>query len=174
MQTSPTWMKLKERGIDSAEKLIEQFGFLEPSIDMTAIADEVGAPVFLLPDTEEYRKLDGILVLKDGDARIFVNRHQSITRQRFTAAHELGHLFLHSSGDDRVSYRSHDWRIAVPYDAREEREANAFAADLLMPENMVRARVHLGDVHYLASWFKVSPKAMSIRVNSLLVDPAYY
>jgi Zn-dependent peptidase ImmA (M78 family)/transcriptional regulator with XRE-family HTH domain len=47
------------------------------------------------------------------------NRADDVYRHRFTAAHELGHLVLH--GD------------VMPGDARQEREADAFAAEFLTP-----------------------------------------
>ncbi|MBT2520916.1 ImmA/IrrE family metallo-endopeptidase [Arthrobacter sp. ISL-28] len=48
-----------------------------------------------------------------------LERAKSVYRHRFTCAHELGHLVLH--------------RDVVPGDPRQEREADAFAAELLTP-----------------------------------------
>ena len=71
---------------------------------------------------------------------ITINALDSDTRQRFTLAHEIGHYMLHrhlvgDGVDDDRAYRStqvgkyHNTLIG-PF---EEREANKFAANLLMP-----------------------------------------
>lgn len=66
---------------------------------------------------------------------IVVNQDHATSRQRFTMAHELGHLMLHPrTGEVHVDYR--DGR-ASEGTYRREREANAFAACLLMPRNIV-------------------------------------
>ncbi|HMA47983.1 MAG TPA: XRE family transcriptional regulator [Frankiaceae bacterium] len=51
----------------------------------------------------------------------------SVLRARFNAAHELGHLLLH--------------REVIPGDVRHEREADAFAAELLMPAADIAPRL---------------------------------
>ncbi len=58
---------------------------------------------------------------------IVVKKQDSETRQSFTLIHELGHLLLHktSSIDDEIDLQSHRGH---------EREANAFAGSLLVPD----------------------------------------
>lgn len=62
-----------------------------------------------------------------------------LSSQRFTLAHELGHYVLHT---DSLAFR--DRSLSAPDVSRErppeEREADAFAAELLMPRKLV-ARV---------------------------------
>lgn len=62
--------------------------------------------------------------------------------RRFTIAHEIGHAILHG-GSPQPHYRlfppkSRTW--SQPAKPPEEAEANAFAAELLMPERTVRQR----------------------------------
>ena len=60
-------------------------------------------------------------------------------RRRFTIAHEIGHFVLHAQGATGVVF----CRVTDAPEApkqRIEREANRFAAELLMPEDLVRAR----------------------------------
>ena len=64
------------------------------------------------------------------EQKIFVNSLQPRQRQRFTVAHELGHFILHST--NATSF------CLVRALGREEREANYFAARLLMPTEAVR------------------------------------
>lgn len=91
-----------------------------------------------------------------------------LRRFRFTIAHELGHWICHAleGADPAVSYcRPVDLTEAA--DRSLEREANVFAAELLMPEPAVRAGwEELGLADALASRFDVSPSAMSWRLFS--------
>jgi Zn-dependent peptidase ImmA (M78 family) len=96
------------------------------------------------------------------------------TRQRFTLAHELGHYMLHrhlvgDGVDDDRAYRStqvgkyHNTLIGPA----EETEANKFAANLLMPRDLVNAEWAKdgSTVSSMAALFQVSEHAMSIRLG---------
>lgn len=63
---------------------------------------------------------------------ILVNSSNSFVRQRFTIAHELGHLQLHTVKMDREIIVSSEKNAG-----RLETEANAFAAALLMPKRLI-------------------------------------
>jgi Zn-dependent peptidase ImmA (M78 family) len=96
-------------------------------------------------------------------------------RHRFTIAHELGHWICHAleGANPEESYcRAIDLSGATERPL--EREANIFAAELLMPEPAVRSAWHeLGDADALAARFDVSPLAMRWRLYSfgLVADP---
>ena len=119
--------------------------------------------------------------LRDGATRIIgVNSATSPRRQRFTIAHELGHLSLHEGKPLIVDHSMRiDWR-----DERsslgthaEEMEANSFAAEILMPQDLIRnevasfmnsaslTREHL--ISRLARKFDVSAEAMGYRLINL-------
>ncbi|HWQ25108.1 MAG TPA: ImmA/IrrE family metallo-endopeptidase, partial [Gaiellaceae bacterium] len=89
-------------------------------------------------------------------------------RFRFTIAHEIGHWVCHClegrAPNPEPSYcRPVDLTDAA--DRTLEREANVFAAELLMPEPAVReAWEELGDVAACAARFDVSPTAMQWRL----------
>jgi len=85
-------------------------------------------------------------------------------RRRFTIAHEIGHFVLHPE-------RCRPERGGAVNEAgrMQEREADAFAAELLMPEYLVREAVRqqgLDDAR-LADRFEVSRKAMQTRLRYL-------
>lgn len=112
----------------------------------------------------------------DGTYKITVNSTMSQGRQRFTIAHELGHLALHrhligQGLDDRAMRSSqpgcYDNSLITKY---EETEANQFAAALLMPkESVLKAALRLDkDIPELARYFGVSESAMSIRLSTLM------
>ena len=85
-------------------------------------------------------------------------------RRRFSIAHEVGHFVLHPGrlAPERSGMANEAMRF-------EEREADSFAAELLMPEHMVRrAALQDGaDASRLADRFEVSEAAMSLRLRRL-------
>ena len=91
-----------------------------------------------------------------------------LRRFRFTIAHEIGHWVCHClegrAPSSAPSYcRPVDLTEAA--DRTLEREANVFAAELLMPEPAVReAWEELGDIAACAARFDVSPTAMHWRL----------
>jgi hypothetical protein len=104
-------------------------------------------------------------------------------RQRFTAAHELGHFVLHRDVMGRFYADTHesvvDDQDAVR-SAHMEQEANYFAADLLMPAEVCRARADAFRAAYkicprtpfayhLAAELLVSPEALRHRLRELEV-----
>ena len=84
--------------------------------------------------------LEGFLFSTGTTAWAFVNTlGKTLGRQRFTAVHELGHAVLHRG---RMGRYIADEKIFEEADDENpmEREANRFAAELLMPEEVCRAR----------------------------------
>jgi Zn-dependent peptidase ImmA (M78 family) len=167
-----------------ARKLLREYAIEEVPIPVEYLAEELGAELL-------YRTLEGDIsgiLYRDEPGRtvIGINAWDSRTRQRFTIAHELGHLLLHPGQpvivDKLVKInfrRTPSMPVAGP---TEEQQANAFAAELLMPERLVKdtAREIVGDnvlfssddlVHELAQLFDVSPQSMGYRlVNLRLLD----
>ncbi|MBK7721875.1 MAG: ImmA/IrrE family metallo-endopeptidase [Austwickia sp.] len=93
-------------------------------------------------------------------------------RQRFTLAHELGHLL---SGDDQGIHADEDIYSASGRKDPSEIRANAFAAAFLMPEHLLRGAVTPGfsgqDFAALAVRLLVSPAALAYRLENLrLID----
>jgi Zn-dependent peptidase ImmA (M78 family) len=73
---------------------------------------------------------DGMQVTEGEKAAIGYNQSQHPHRQRFTVAHEIGHLLLGHTGKNFIL----DLNSKKP----EEVEANQFAAELLMPLEMIK------------------------------------
>jgi hypothetical protein len=86
-------------------------------------------------------------------------------RRRFTIAHEIGHWVCQvQEGVDAPKFcRAVDVELGA--DRALEREANVFAAELLMPEAAV-ARRWRGDLPATADAFAVSLLAMNFRLYS--------
>jgi len=109
----------------------------------------------------------------DGSYRVMVNGAHAPVRQRFTAAHELAHFIYHrdllgaGTGDTRA-YRAEGTRF--PNGAIRpvhERQANSFAANLLMPLKSINLLKSQGitSVVELADRLGVSQEAMRIRLG---------
>lgn len=136
----------------------------EPAIDVGACAKAVGLPIYSLdlPDG-----VSGMLRRnKDGSFECYVDRSEPSVRQRFTAAHELGHYVLHRDNIGETLEDNYLLR-AEGMSSSQETEANYFAADLLMPRDLIAKAIEAGtrDVRALARLFKVSEIAMSIRLG---------
>jgi Zn-dependent peptidase ImmA (M78 family) len=107
--------------------------------------------------------------------RIGVNSDDGPQRRRFTAAHELGHFVLHrdllETGQhlDRLFDRSRYDNPSAPFSYSHEVQANNFAAEFLMPANMVAQafRECGGLVDKIAERFRVSRRAAEIRLKTL-------
>jgi len=106
--------------------------------------------------------------LGDGHA-IVVRGCKDERRRRFTIAHEIGHFVLHP---DR-QLRERGGGVNAAWEGQ-EREADQFAAELLMPEPLVRQAVleHGADAARLADRFQVSRQAMQTRLRKLGLSSA--
>ena len=126
--------------------------------------------------------LAGLLFRSGESAIAFVNASDILPRRRFTAAHELGHAVLHREVMGSVLEDATIEETDGPLSAMEA-EANRFAAELLMPEVVLRARadelrvahgccprVVLG--YRLASELLVSNEAIGYRLRNLGVGDA--
>ena len=120
--------------------------------------------------------VNGVVAIEDGNPVIRVNPHESELRQRFTIAHELGHVMLRHLVPEKPEFRdpSKNYTLAN-FDPR-ERDANRFAATVLMPSEAVRAvimQMDNADVDALAKEFGVSKTAMSIKLKSMGILPVW-
>lgn len=109
----------------------------------------------------------------DGTYGVTINALHAPVRQRFTAAHELGHYIYHRDllgagvGDTRA-YRAEGTRLPnAAIRPIHERQANSFAANLLMPQHSISALKAQGvtRVEDLAARLDVSKDAMRIRLG---------
>jgi predicted transcriptional regulator len=119
---------------------------------------------------------ESIVVRSMNDFTIFLPSVTSVVRDRFTIAHELGHLFLHypivAAAGAGVVMTATRW-VKEDNEAlkRAEWEANWFAAAFLMPsEEFSRIYQSMDRSSDLtAAHFGVSPKAAEIRAQSLRI-----
>ena len=138
-------------------------------VDPVEIARSLGLQVLrgnLPPDVA------GVLMKRVGhDPRIVVAALDSENRRRFTVALELGHFVYRGAGTeadtDQYEYVDERSRLAREGTDRTEIFANRFAAELLMPEDVIRPVVKHISAAVLAGRFGVSQEAMSDRLHNL-------
>lgn len=148
-------------------------------VDVHAIAERLGAQVREVPHEGS---ISGMLYREGRKVIIGVNENDGRTRQRFTVAHEIGHLTLHRGRPMILDHKVHEnieinMRDTTQPSTQEEVQANAFAAELLMPEPLLRdavgkapKRILLSDddlVKHLYKLFEVSAEAMRYRLINL-------
>lgn len=136
----------------------------EPPVDVLACARVAGLPVYAI---DLPKGVSGMIKLTSSNVfECYVDRSEPSVRQRFTAAHELGHFVLHRKQIGRGLQDNYLLR-AEGMSNSQEAEANRFAADLLMPRELISEAIASGttDVLSLARLFKVSEIAMSIRLG---------
>lgn len=160
------------------EEALKKLNVSSAPINVKAIAESYGIKI---SEREIENDISGFLVrnTKNHDTVIGVNLAHPKNRQRFTIAHELGHYLLHDGdelhidGQFAIGFRddkSSEGTYAI------EREANFFAAELLMPEKFLREDVANMDSLYLcddsqlqelATKYGVSSTAMTYRLINL-------
>lgn len=130
-----------------AERMLARYNVVEPPVDVERIAFGEGLRIV----RKHLGASDGFL----DDAVVIVNAEHARTRQRFTIAHELGHLVLHADGTDENS----------------EREADQFASALLIPRGMLRDAVtQTRDRDALRGRFNVSREALWIALKDARLE----
>ena len=120
--------------------------------------------------------MDGVLIREPGQTPIVgINEALKENRKRFTIAHELGHLVLHSSAyhvDTKIHMRN---SVSSTAESALEIEANQFAANLLMPDWMLTESLEAEETQdvedmadRLAPIYGVSVQSMTLRLAKLL------
>lgn len=139
-------------------------------VDPAVIANEMGLTV---KEIELDDRISGALIKNKGqDPVIFINATDGVKRKCFTCAHEVGHYVLRNHSEEFTEdYWSVDLRHEVDSsNGTDPNEifANQFAANLLMPEDMVKDIHSSGMPPYaMASYFGVSIDAMQFRLKNL-------
>lgn len=108
----------------------------------------------------EGHDMDGLALNVGRQRIIYLNTSVCRARQRFTLGHELGHLSL---GHAPLSFASNMESKMT----RQEKDANLFAGEILIPVCLIRREAHLFSLDELASRYLVSTQVMSIQLNAL-------
>jgi len=168
----------------AASDLLNRAGITKIPTPLHRIATLLGAEIHQHTFED---MVSGVLMIRGVERHIMVNKAHHPNRQRFTIAHELGHLVLHHNSGDRLfidthlrAYQRRGSPASGTYEEpgstttpAEEREANQFASALVMPRAsilaMTEGREFWDELHVaaLAAEFGVSEQAMTIRLRQL-------
>lgn len=148
------------RAEQAARRVRQEWGLGDrPVAHLVRLLEAHGVLVALLPFNDG-RRVDAFSTASTPRPVVVLTAEKNdVYRHRFTAAHELGHLLLH-----------HD---AAPGDPAHEREADAFAAELLLPRSRLAqelpARLDLPRLLALQQTWGVSVEALLYRGRELAV-----
>jgi Zn-dependent peptidase ImmA (M78 family)/DNA-binding XRE family transcriptional regulator len=173
LQPSPDKKELEQiETIAQQERHRLQLG-IEPIADLVTVVEEAGLRV-VGADLPENDLEGAVLFVPEYESAVaLINRAKPSLRQRFTLAHEYGHLLLHR---DRAEIWERDIFSVNP---AEERQANAFAAAFLMPKPLIErmyneygfSRTHKELPMYgwlvMMRRLQVSPHALAWRLYNL-------
>jgi Zn-dependent peptidase ImmA (M78 family) len=169
----------KDDPSDNAEKLLVEFEVKVLPTPVERIAKQLGAQVRFSPLDQE---LSGMIFIKNEIPIIGVNSLHHPNRQRFTIAHEIGHLRLHRQEitsavhvDKEFPVLMRDSKSAQGVDLMEI-QANQFAAALLMPKVLLEPllldkKVDIDNdepLEELAKKLRVSKQALEYRIRNLV------
>lgn len=160
-------MSIQQQAAQDAQSTLRVWSNREPPVDPIAIARMLGLEVMVANLPSE---VSGALIKElEKNPVVFLNRADSLNRQRFTCAHEIGH-YVYRMNNNSISYEFIDFRgtLASAGIDPEEIYANSFAAELLMPEdhvrNLVADRVPRA---VMAAMMQVSDDALRFRMMNL-------
>lgn len=132
-------------------KLLLDAGIHKPPVILNTIVQHLKKSYRLSVVAWELgEKPSGIQATINDEIFIGYNKNHHPNRQRFTVAHEIGHLIMgHTSVNNNPTPENKDI---------EEMEANQFAAELLMPLEFIKKDIDTGlkDVPLIAKKYNVS------------------
>ncbi len=152
----------------------------ETPIPVVAVAKDLGIDIFETPDFAHHES--GSIKKEGNTFVIYLNTNDSIERKRFTIAHEIGHFLLHKNYLDKGKELVDESKQPTPgvvlkrainddmdlEKRKMEVQANRFAAELLMPEEMFKKVWNESIViEEIAEAFNVSPSAVTVRAKEL-------
>lgn len=145
---------------DLAWRVLINEGVTELPVKVGALCRSMGIMVRYF---EPVGDSDGYSMIGNGQARIFVSSKCPVPRQRFTAAHELGHILLGHTGKYELVNREPDAK-----DNPIEQAANVFASRLLAPACVLWA-LDARTPEEIATLCQISHQAASFRAERMKI-----
>lgn len=150
--------------LEAKNLLIESEAGKTRPVNLATIITELGLKAIYKEDLTDYALLNPM------DKTIYVLKNDQPIRDKiFAVAHEIGHWILHSRDKERPRFDfSGKDRPSDKVLIEEEKEANAFAFELLMPYEETRNLIFFGySVNYIASHFGVPIEKAYMRYNEI-------
>ncbi|WIY27258.1 ImmA/IrrE family metallo-endopeptidase [Parasedimentitalea psychrophila] len=172
---APKALGASKAGVEKfAEELALKIGF-SAGDSIEELVQRIGGKLVVGSSGHGDEESGSIVARNVNEFEIFVSRHTSLKRDRFTIAHELGHLLLHFGAikkqDEGAVMRATRYVDQSDQDQqRAEWEANWFAAAFLMPSDEFAEAFTEGGVHTAAQRCGVSLQAAKIRAENLNIS----
>lgn len=170
--------KLRDNGVimnkdDIVQRAAGQY-FASGKVDILTLAKSVGLDVFGKHTNDDFNaciEFDD----KNNKFYLYVNTNHPINRIRFSIAHELAHFILH---ENEIRHKKRiDRKNGGSLDSAKEKEADVFAAEILMPQEAIEDCLNKYEftnktlnesiIVNIASKFKVSLMVAILRLKSL-------
>jgi Zn-dependent peptidase ImmA (M78 family) len=134
-----------------------------PPIDLNRLVENAGLTI--KQGVFQNNDISGIYVRNEGI--IYLNENHAYVRKAFTVAHELGHFYLHQEKTNET-FKRENMEMLDDETMEQEREANWFAASILMPRTIVKRLWNaIQDVEEVARRCAVSSLAAHYRLKNL-------
>jgi Zn-dependent peptidase ImmA (M78 family) len=155
----PDYQKAKHE----AARVLRENTIIDPPVDVREIASNYGINIVRVIFKSGHKDISGFLDFPE--KTIYINNEEAYNRNTFTIAHELGHYFLHKDllQDHPEEYQVLLRRPLASDQDWKEKEANAFAAHLLVPNEFLNRYKDFATVDQLAKAFMVSPEVIRYR-----------
>jgi len=151
---------------------LKEYGMYGVPVDPAVLANRMGINVATVIFSDN--DVSGMMRKTGDTVRLYINNSDNPYRQRFTVAHELGHVVLHLNDFEEGDYPERNISMfrnnsnIDPGDRYKETEANQFAAALLMDEELVKDMWEkFKSLKSMADAFEVSKEAMAYRLGNL-------
>ena len=141
---------------DLAWEILIREKIIELPVSMVGLCRQMGVDI-----RRSTLKPGGYTTLIDNCPTIIVHGDDPSVRQRFTAAHELGHILMGHTDKYHVAYRD-----PSPTDDPKEQAVNVFAARLLAPAIVLRD-LGVTNAEQIAEICKISQTAAEYRMDRL-------
>lgn len=168
---------LKDLYQKSAEDILRECNITEYPVDLKKILENYG----ISAQPYDFKSLEskinekdiiGLVLADDKNVGIYYEAGSNAQRQRFTIAHELGHICCHLEPNSE-DYPYIDFRKDADEKSQHEKMADDFALELLIPFDMLKkaymSSTDLSTVAF-ASMFGTSIHKMEDRLNSLKIS----
>jgi len=158
--------KVKQLELAATDLLVDTYGGFD-KIELPVNLGKIIERYQLKLVTSEFNdeRISGIY--SKPERTIYITEGGISTRKAFTIAHELAHFFLHNQKQAEVFYRT-DGLVLDQEASIVEREANVFAAALLMPEALVKSYwSSFKSIHVITQAFYVTYSAAYFRLLNL-------
>lgn len=156
-----------QEAVKKADEILEENSVVSPPVRINEIIENYGLKA--LESSFSDPEIAGVIDVER--EKIYVNKDHSPTRKIFTIAHELGHWILHRNeltdelGKYAILYRK---PMGEVNDDPIEKQANAFAAHLLVPKKFLKKyyeEIKRNNISAIAEIFGVSHELIGYRIK---------